>query len=104
MYNEYIDNLEKLPVTFTYDNQIYRGFGSEFKEISHKIVKEDRKEKNIFELSFKNSIKVTIETAFYPDYNACEWTVYFENTGNMDTGIFKNVYSADMVLKEKNHY
>ncbi len=99
IFKEYMDNPEKLPVTFTYNNKTYRGFGKDFKEVSHKIVNEKIKVKHIIELIFKKNIKITIEAAVYPDYCAYEWTVYFENRGNKNTKVFKNINGADMIFK-----
>lgn len=99
LYKDYITNLGKFPITFTYGNKTYRGFGKDFKEVSRKAEKEDDRVNHTIVLIFKKTIKVTLIARVYPDYCAYEWTVYFENTGDKDTKVFKDIFVADMVFE-----
>ena len=102
-YKAMLADLSTLPVSFVYDGLDYRGLdtgkGGAFKEHSRRTVTEGNKVATVIELSFRDMIAVTLETAIYPDYCAYEWTLYFENKGNSDTKLLENLCAADIVFE-----
>lgn len=102
VFTDYMNHLEKLPVSFTYGDKTYYGFGSGFKKVSHKTIKEEKKVTHVIELHLERTIKITVEAAIYPDYCAYEWTVFFENTGKKNSKVIKDVNAADMAFEGEN--
>lgn len=104
-YIAMIEDLSTLPVSFIYDGIEFRGLDTgkngAFKEKSRRttLSEDGRKVSTAIDLSFRDSIAVTLETAIYPDYCAYEWTVWFENKGSAETAVLEDLYSADMVLE-----
>ena len=105
VYDGYIGDLGTLPVSFVYNGTAYHGFDRDiFKELkktnSNSINGE--KEENIFILKADDNLTITVETAYYKNYGAFEWTVWFKNTGSENTGIIKELKSADMLFAGEN--
>ena len=95
-YHSFIDDLSKLPISFRYGVKKYSGLGG-FKEISRKTIADDKKEgTEIVLVHCDNKLQVTVDSAYYPDYNAYEWTVYFKNIGTKNTSVLSEVKAADM--------
>ena len=102
-YDGYINNLGTLPVSFVYDGAAYSGFDPGiFKQQCKTTETTGEKEANIFVLKADGNLTIKVETAYYGNYGAYEWTVYFENTGNADTGVISGLKSADMVFAGEN--
>ena len=98
-YRAIIDDLAKLPFSFAYDGKSYKGFPRDvFRMVNSRTEHQNDKGKeiNVFELIHGDSLKITVETAFYPAYGAYEWVVWFENAGTADTGVVSDVWAADM--------
>jgi len=78
IYEGYINNLKSLPISFTYNCIDYRGFdGDIFTQLKKTTVREGEKEKNVFTLKADDNLTITVETAYYDNYGAYEWTVWF---------------------------
>ena len=96
-YATYINDLSKLPFSFCYNGQSYKGFPSDvFPLINKNTDSVPGKDINHFELKADENLRIKIETAFYPAYGAYEWVVWFENTGSVNTGIIRDLWATDM--------
>ncbi len=95
-FASYLRDLGTLPVSFTYENQDYHGFGADFTERSRSVRTEERRVSHTIVLQFKETLQITVLMSIYPDYCAYEWTVYFQNIGSLKSGILKNVWGADI--------
>lgn len=99
-----IGDLAEFPVSFVYDEVYYRGFSPDSFTVRRKTdTTEGEKRSVVFELSLERALDVTLETAFYRDYDAYEWTVYFRN-GNpvVNSKILESVNGADMYIAGAN--
>ncbi len=104
-YEGCTSDLGNLPVTFVYGDKFYKGFSADyFRVISKKTVNERNGEITTTKLKMYEdaSLRITVETAYYKDYNAYDYTVYFENTGKNNTDVLKYVNAADINFEGKN--
>lgn len=97
-YDEMINDLSKLPVSFTYAGKDYKGFGREFKEISRNTAQDGAKVMTTVCLEFRQELRIEVCSAIYPDYCAYEWTVYFQNIGSEDSAILENLKCMDILF------
>ncbi len=51
-----------------------------------------------FEYSLDDGLKVTNLLQIYPDFDACEWVLWFENTGKNATKVISGLYDGDITL------
>lgn len=98
-YREITGGLSAFPVSFDIGERHFSGFDPRFFTVegSEKTVA-DGKERNIFTLRSPEKLKITLDTAFYPDYGAYEWTVWFENDGADDSPVISSLLAADMLF------
>lgn len=104
-YQHYTSDLGNLPITFVYADKYYKGFSSEFfGTISSKSVNERNGVLTTTELYLYEDEKfhITVETAYYKDYNAYDYTVYFENAGTENSAVLKYVNAMDINFKGSN--
>lgn len=96
-YDNFINDLENLPLNFIYDDVFYNGFHpAYFKEVSRTTINERNGEKTTIILT-KGILQIKIIAAYYSGYNAYDYTVYFTNTSQTkNTGIISNLNSIDM--------
>jgi len=103
IYDGYIGDLGTLPVSFEYDGALYRGFAPAiFKQSEKTTTVNGEKEENIFVLNNGANLTITVATAYYDNYGAYEWTVWFKNTGKENTGVISGLKAADMVFTGEN--
>ena len=103
LYDKYTEDPASLPVSFIYDGSEYRGFDCDMFKLQKKTSSADgEKEETSIELKNKDNLTVTIKAAYYENYGAYEWTVYFSNTGNENTGVISDLKSADMFFAGEN--
>lgn len=97
-YEALIGDLAGFPVSFVYDEVYYHGFSPDSFTVKSKTdTTEGEKRSVVFELSLERTLDVTLETAFYKDYDAYEWTVYFKNNDLVASSkILECVNGADM--------
>lgn len=96
-YYSMIESPEKLPVSFTYGDTRYEGFGSRFKRTSLENEEYEDKICHTLKLNMENSpLEVTVNMALYKEYNAYEWTVYFTNTGNKNSLNLSDMLGVDV--------
>ncbi len=100
----YPETLENLPITFVYGDSFFKGFDKKyFIETSSSVRNERNGVITTTELKLRNDVlTVTVETAYYEDYNAFDYTVYFHNDTRADSKVLKYVNAADMKIEGSN--
>ena len=97
-----------LPFSFTYDGKDIKGVI--WSQDIHKNWKSERSSRKLDENRTETTIKYTDpETGLeircvlveYNDFPTVEWTVYFKNTGAVDTPILEDIQGMDFSLKRK---
>lgn len=103
-YNQLIGNLAEFPVNFVYDDVSYRGFHPAYFTETDRTVTEDGSKKSVvIRLERDDTFAVVLETAFYRDYNAYEYTVHFKNpSSSKNSSVLKYLNAADMTLHGEN--
>ena len=102
-YNAYIADMANFPVSFVYGGAAHKGFGKDFKLLSKTTeTAGEKKETDFTFLHRDGKLSVTLKTAFYPEYDAYDWTVYFSAVGKENTAVLENVLAADIDLKGAN--
>lgn len=104
-YEHYTNDLGNLPITFVYGDKFYRGFSSDyFGEISRTSVNERNGVLTTIKLKpyMDERLLITVETAYYKDYNAYDYTVYFENCSAIDSAVLKYVNAMDINFEGTN--
>ncbi|MBO4572945.1 MAG: alpha-galactosidase [Clostridia bacterium] len=103
-YVEYCENLENLPISFVYGDSYFKGFDKNyFVETSRTVKAERNGVVTTAKLKLRGDVlTVTVETAFYKDYNAYDYTVYFANESGENSKILKHVNAADMDIEGSN--
>lgn len=96
-YNAFLSELKDFPVSFVYGDVCYNGLDPKyFRELSRTTEKERNKVCTEIALRLDDTLAVRVESAFYRDYDAYDYTVYFENGGTKDSKVIRNVIAADM--------
>ncbi|MFA7673510.1 MAG: alpha-galactosidase [Clostridia bacterium] len=104
-YRKITDDLSLFPVSFRINGKQYKGFPSLEFIITDRIFDvTGNKTVKIMVMEYDNDLKITLDTAFYPDYGVYEWTIWFENAGEENTGIISDVCAADMIFEGKDAY
>ncbi len=102
-YNAYISDMANFPVSFVYGGVAHKGFGRNFKLLNKSAASAgDKRETDFTFLHRDGKLSVTLKTAFYPDYDAYDWTVYFTAVGKTNTAVLENVLVADIDLSGSN--
>ena len=79
-------------VSFQYDSRVYEGFSPEhFELIDKKEEALDNKKSVSFLFKKDESLHVRLLFTHYPSHGASEWTVWFENPSDNDSGLIENV-------------
>ncbi|MCL2814982.1 MAG: alpha-galactosidase [Oscillospiraceae bacterium] len=103
IYEGYISDLSTFPVSFAYDEKLYRGFDPDvFKQISREVSREGEKEQTVIVMETGGNLQITLLAAYYENYGAYEWTIWFENTGTKNTGVISKIKAADMCFAGDN--
>ena len=93
-----ITDYAALPFSFVYDEVAYHGFPVDvFRLVEHREECRGPKETHCFILAH-DVLRVTVETAYYAGFGAYEWTVWFENTGEVNSGVIRAIRSAEMTF------
>ncbi len=94
-----LDDPRQFPASFTYDGRAYRGFpASHFVVVGRTQTSAERREDRAMTLAGPKGLTVRVEATFYPEFGVYEWTLYFENHTEQDTGPLSDVYACDMVM------
>lgn len=97
-YYNFLNNLSLFPINFVYNDVYYHGFHpAYFTEESREVRQERNGLITVITLSF-GDLKVKIESGFYADYSAYDYTVYFTNEGNENSGVLRKMNAVDMTF------
>ena len=92
-YKDALAHSETFPFSFTCGGVRYDGFSREiFTLLSHTQAADAKKRCDTLVWAL-DSLKTTLETAFYPAYGVSEWTVWLENTGTENSPILSDFES-----------
>ncbi len=94
-YRAVTDNPADFPFSFRYDGVQYHGFPADrFRLLSRE--RQDGEDKWTAELRFQldDALRVRLVCAHYPLFGASEWTVWFENPGERDSGVISEAESV----------
>jgi len=91
-YRALTDDLSQLPFSFVYDGKTYKGFSAEhFDLISKDTVQEGEKETQTIRMAFLQVLEVTLILTHYFSHGVTEWTVWFENISNKNSGVIEQI-------------
>lgn len=101
-FNEMISDLSKFPVNFVYDGTYYSGFGK-FAEILRETWEDGVKEGVNICVRIDDTLLARLEAVYYHEYEAYDYTVYFENYSNSkNSGVLEQLNAVDMTFEGKN--
>lgn len=109
-YEGYLHDLSTFPASMTINGVSIRGFGPDlFTPISQQTVEQEDKHflHTTTVLSYREfeDLIFTIESYYYPDYAAFDWTIYYENTSSSEnTPIIEDILAADMQMQGAKPY
>ncbi|MBO5269348.1 MAG: alpha-galactosidase, partial [Clostridia bacterium] len=84
------DDLSRLPFSFVYNGQRYSGFSAEhFAEKARFVERTEGKETRTFVFDFCGALTVRLVLTHYDTHGVTEWTVWFENETNENSGILE---------------
>lgn len=88
------EHLADFPFCFTYNGKRYEGFTPKNFELlsrSHtKKNKPDERENLVFKFLFDGCLEITLDCKTYTNRGFCEWTVWFKNVSDHDSGVISN--------------
>ena len=93
------DDLANFPVSFKVGEDSYTGFGKDFTKKSQDTETVDGGTKTITVLTHKSGLEFTVESVFYPEYNAYDWTIYIANNGEENSPVISGLNAVDMTLE-----
>lgn len=70
-------------------------------ELKHTLKTEENGNELVCEYLFENGLKITNIAKYYPEFDACEWVNWLENTGNKTTGLISELWDCDCEVKLK---
>ena len=88
---------QAFPVGFTYGDTAYHGFGG-LRELSRAETATEKKETLTVSYALDETVTVRLEAAYWPQWGAREWTVYFTNVGTENSAVLRDIVSADLHL------
>lgn len=91
-FYELVKNPSKFPISFKYGGVLYEGFSPKnFKFKSESTDNLSGKETKTFVFDLNGELSVTLTASHYVWYGATEWTVWFENVSDKNTGVIEDV-------------
>ncbi len=89
-YKALTSDLASFPFSFVYDGERFEGFSKSFFDLKDKkTVVDGEKESTQYLFSFKQ-LEITLLLTHYYDYGATEWTIWFENVSNENSGVISS--------------
>ncbi len=80
-----------MPFSFVYEGIEYKGFSLEYSTLMSKdIVHSGEKETQNFKFAFSQTLEVTLILTHYFSHGVTEWTVWFENTSDKNSGVIED--------------
>ena len=94
-YASIVNDPSRLPFEFTYADKHFCGFAPEFfKETERSTTRNGEKETVNCRFVYDECLEITLKLTHYFDYGVTEWTVGFENNGDRDSGILKEIHTT----------
>jgi alpha-galactosidase len=91
-YRALSTNLSDMPFSFVYNGKEYKGFSPQhFTLISKNTLQSGEKETQNFKFTFLQTLEITLILTHYFSHGVTEWTVWFENTSNKNSGVIENL-------------
>ncbi len=90
-----LERPQTLPIRFTYDGAVYNGLPSDAK--AEKTSGSDRCV-IVYAAELAPALRVKAECVLYSDAPVCEWTVWFTNAGDADSGLLEDVRALELPL------
>lgn len=90
-YRGLLEKTQDFPFSFVYRGKEYQGFDPSLMSLLEKNVQPgEKKETARLVWQVDEILKVTLDAAFYPQYGAVEWTVWFQNPGEENSGLLES--------------
>lgn len=90
-YRSLLKNLSEVPFSFLYNGDEYKGFSPKiFLLKSDDVIKAEEKETHCIKLSFLDTLEISVILTHYFSHGVTEWTIWFENVSNENSGIIEN--------------
>ncbi|MBR4420408.1 MAG: alpha-galactosidase [Clostridia bacterium] len=91
-YFKLLADLSAMPVSFVCDGVKYKGFSTEhFDLIKKSVVECEEKQTQTFTFMFLQTLEVTLILTHYFSHGVTEWTVWFENISNKNSGVIEDL-------------
>ncbi len=91
-YRSLTNDLSKLPFSFIYEKKKYRGVASDcFTFLGKECIRSGEKETQNFRFLFLQTLEVTLILTHYASHGVTEWTVWFENVSDQNSGILEEL-------------
>lgn len=91
-YKTLLTDFSKLPFSFSYNGKKYNGFSQEYFKFKNKEIQKDtNRETQNFKFSFLHTLEVSLILTHYFSHGVTEWTVWFENNSDKDSGIIEDL-------------
>ncbi|MBP3388510.1 MAG: alpha-galactosidase [Clostridia bacterium] len=87
-YRSLCEKPETMPFSFTYENKEYKGFSADFFTLkTRKMDANKGKETQTLVFDFQDGVEISLILTHYFSHGVTEWTVWFENTADKNSGI-----------------
>ncbi len=96
-YDRYFSDLADFPSSVKIGDDFYNGFPApDFTEVSREKTIDEQKQSETVDvtLTHKSGLQFVLNTVFYPEHAAFEWTVYVTNTGSSNSPIISQFYGC----------
>ena len=91
-YLSWVKNPSDIPLSFVYGQKKYTGFSPEhFTAVSRTADRVGDKERQTLSFSLDGTLEVTVILTHYFSHGVTEWTAWFENTSDKNSGIIEDI-------------
>ena len=85
-------DLSNLPFSFIYDGKKYKGFSPKHFSLKDKVdITINKKQTITYAFDFLDGITATLVLSHYNTHGVTEWTVWFENLSDKNSGVFEDI-------------
>ena len=92
-FNELFSDMSALPFSFKYDGRQYRGLDGDFSAVW---------EEGCLIGRLPDGLEVRAEIKRNFEYASFEWTLYFKNTSEKESGVLSDIMGADFTINKPN--
>ena len=91
-YGKWLQNPETIPFSFVYGGKEYRGFSADVLSLKEKTTEMRLgKESTRFLYTVGESLEITLLLTHYVSHGATEWTVWFANASDENSGVLEDI-------------